>query len=107
MVDEPDHVELGLFCTEVYRALSRVMSGKELDELGQSVHDGINLLALSRTSDVDSEPHSNAFSTPGPWQISMESSSSWDKRSRVSRRFHAKNNKETITAWRLDLDTIP
>ena len=30
----------------------------------------------------------------------------WDKRSAVSRRFHAKNNKKTIATWKLDLDKI-
>jgi len=27
----------------------------------------------------------------------------WGKRNAVSRRFHAKNDEETIAAWRLDL----
>jgi hypothetical protein len=30
----------------------------------------------------------------------------WGKRNAVSRRFHAKNNKETIAIWKLDLDKI-
>ena len=30
----------------------------------------------------------------------------WGKRNAVSRRFHAKNDKEMITNWKLDLDEI-
>lgn len=30
----------------------------------------------------------------------------WGRRNAVARRFHASDNKETITAWRLDLDKI-
>lgn len=46
MVNELDCVELGLFCADVCRVLGRVTSRKELDELGQSVPDAINLLGL-------------------------------------------------------------
>ena len=44
MANELDCVELGLFCADVCRVLGRVMNGKELGELGQSVHNAINLL---------------------------------------------------------------
>ena len=30
----------------------------------------------------------------------------WSKRNVISRRFHAKDDKETIDTWRLDLDKI-
>ena len=30
----------------------------------------------------------------------------WSKRNAVSRRFHAKNDREKIATWRLDLDKI-
>ena len=30
----------------------------------------------------------------------------WGKRNMISRRFHAKDDKETIAVWRLDLDKI-
>lgn len=43
MVDGLGYVELGLFCAYVCRALDWGTKGKRLDELGQSVHDAINL----------------------------------------------------------------
>ena len=30
----------------------------------------------------------------------------WDKRNMIFRRFHAKDDRETIATWRLDLDKI-
>ena len=44
MVNEQDHVELGLFCADVCRALDQATNGKKLDDLSQSVYDAINLL---------------------------------------------------------------
>jgi hypothetical protein len=46
MVNNPDYVELGLFCADVCRALDRGISGKKLDELSQPVYDATNQLAL-------------------------------------------------------------
>ena len=46
MVGELEYVELGLYCANVCRALDRGMNGKKLDELSQSVYDGINQLTL-------------------------------------------------------------
>ena len=45
MVDEPDYVELGLFCADVCRALDLGIRGKKPDELGRSVCDAIDRLA--------------------------------------------------------------
>jgi len=41
-MNELDHVELGLFCAGVCRALDQGTNGKKPDELGQSVYDAIN-----------------------------------------------------------------
>ena len=39
-----DYVELGLFCSDICRALDRGTNGKKLDDLSQSVCDAINQL---------------------------------------------------------------
>ena len=44
MTNALDYVELGLFCSDICRALDRGMNGKKLDDLGQSVCDAINQL---------------------------------------------------------------
>ena len=44
MINALDYVELGLFCSDICRALNRGMNGKKLDDLNQSVCDAINQL---------------------------------------------------------------
>jgi len=44
MINEPDYVELGLFCADVCRTLDRGTNGKKLDELSLSVYDAISQL---------------------------------------------------------------
>lgn len=44
MADEPDYVELGLFCADVCRAVDRGMNGKKPDEFSQSLHDAMGVL---------------------------------------------------------------
>lgn len=44
MLNELAHVELGLFCAEICKALDQGMRGKKLGDLNQSVCDAINHL---------------------------------------------------------------
>jgi len=44
MIDALYYVELGLFCSDICRALDRGMDGKKLEDLNQSVCDAINQL---------------------------------------------------------------
>lgn len=44
MANDAEYVGLGLYCAEICRALERGMDGKELNELSESVRDGINRL---------------------------------------------------------------
>jgi len=46
MVNEPDYVELGLFCADISRALDRGTNGKKPDELNQSVYSAINQFSM-------------------------------------------------------------
>ena len=45
-VDGLDHVELGLFCANICRALDRGTNGKKMDDLSQSAYDAINGLTV-------------------------------------------------------------
>jgi len=44
MINAMDYVELGLFCSDVCRALDQGMDGKRLNDLSKSVCDAINQL---------------------------------------------------------------
>ena len=44
MANEVDHLELGLSCADICRALERGMDGKKLKDLRKSVCDAINQL---------------------------------------------------------------
>jgi len=44
MINALDYVELGLFCSDICRALDRGMDGKKLDDLSQSVCNAIGQL---------------------------------------------------------------
>ena len=46
MVNKTDYVDLGLACADVCRALDRGMSGRRVDQLGQSVFEAIGQLTL-------------------------------------------------------------
>ena len=46
MSNKSEYVELGLICAEVCGALKRGMNGKELDDLSQSVREGMEQLTL-------------------------------------------------------------
>ena len=44
MINALDYVELGLFCSDICKALDRGMNGKKLEDLNQPVCDAINQL---------------------------------------------------------------
>jgi len=44
MINDADYVDLGLACADVCRALDRVIHGRGVDELGQSVFEAIEQL---------------------------------------------------------------
>ena len=46
MVNEPDCVELGLFCADICRVLDQGTNEKKPDELSQSVYGAINQLSV-------------------------------------------------------------
>ena len=50
MSNRVDYVELGLVCANICTALDRGLSGKELNDLNNSVREAINQLKTSVTS---------------------------------------------------------
>jgi len=46
MINAMDYVELGLFCSDICRALDRGMNEKKLNDLSQSMCDAINQLTM-------------------------------------------------------------
>ncbi|KAF9793424.1 kinase-like domain-containing protein [Thelephora terrestris] len=87
MVDKMDYVELGLACVDVCSALERAISDRREDQLDRSV-----LGAIEHLTTTSTEIQKNIVEV--------------GKRSAVSRVLHAKKDKDTIAAWRLDLDRI-
>ncbi|KAF9787200.1 P-loop containing nucleoside triphosphate hydrolase protein, partial [Thelephora terrestris] len=85
--NEPDYVELGLFCAEVCEVFDHGLKGRQLDELSQPV-----LRAVERLTTTLAEIKK---------RITKES-----KQNAVSRILHAKSDKEAIIAWRQDLNRV-
>ncbi|KAF9643251.1 hypothetical protein BDM02DRAFT_3132560 [Thelephora ganbajun] len=87
MIKKVDYVELGLACAEVCGVLDRGMNGRREDQISQSVFEAIERLT---TTVAEIERNVDELG----------------RRNRISRLFHAKNDKDAIAAWRLDLNRI-
>ncbi|KAF9650091.1 hypothetical protein BDM02DRAFT_3112699 [Thelephora ganbajun] len=87
MINKVDYVELGLACADVCRALDRGMNGRQVDQISQLVFEAIEQLTTTVT-----EIQRNIVER--------------GKRRVISRLFHAKNDKDTIAAWRLDINRV-
>jgi len=107
MINEREYVELGLGCADICRALDRGMRGKTLDDLSQSVCEAINQLTTWVKSMMRSLNGSLNDGldrrTVAEIQRKVIKQSG---RNAVSRLFHAKNDKETIAAWKINLNRI-
>ncbi|KAF9646946.1 hypothetical protein BDM02DRAFT_2864860 [Thelephora ganbajun] len=86
-IRKADYVELGLACADICGALDRGMNGRQEDQIGQSV-----LEAIERLTTTVVEIRRNVDEL--------------GKQKRISRFFHARDDKDTIAAWRLDLNRI-
>lgn len=87
IANDQDHVELGLNCADICKALDRGMKGKKTEDLSQSVHEAITQLTTT-VAEVQND-------------IRKQS-----ERNRVSRLLHARNDKDKIAAWKSELDRI-
>ena len=107
MANEADYVEIGLTCADICTALGRGMNGKGPDDLSQSVRDAIAQL----TTWVQLAVHGLEQLTDDVLDCRTVAEIQkrvikQSRRNAVSKLFHARNDKETITAWKMDLNRI-
>ena len=107
MVNVMDYVDLGLTCADICNALGRGMNGKRLNELSQSVYDAIaQLTTWVRSAVYGSDSFTDAVHDHRTVAEIQRRVIKQSRRNVVSRLFHAKNDKETIAAWKSDLNRI-
>jgi len=106
MVKKADYVELGITCAEVCEALDLGMGGRQADQLSRSVLGAIEKLTrwvepAMRTPDDFLTRFSIRTMDEAQRHIIERS-----KRNAISRRYHAKEDKEAIATWKLDLNGV-
>ena len=106
MANKSDYVELGLACADVCKALERGMNGKKLDDLSQSVREAIE--QLTRLVNPRIHIMHDSFTALDRRTVEEIQGRIVEKgqRNLLSRLVHAKNDKDTIAAWKLDLNRI-
>ncbi|KAF9787249.1 hypothetical protein BJ322DRAFT_711299 [Thelephora terrestris] len=87
MINERDYVELGLSCADICRVLDRGISGNNSQNLSQPVREAISQLTTT-VADIQRKATKQSI------------------RGTASRLLHAKNDKETIAAWKSDLNRM-
>lgn len=87
MTNRSDYIEIGLSCADVCQAFDRGLGDKGSYELSQSVLEAIEQLTTTVTA-IQAKV------------VKQE------KRSPVSKVFHAKDDKDTIAAWKQDLNRV-
>ena len=107
MGNKTDYIELGLACAEICEALKQETNGRKLEDLSQSVRDAIAQLktwAKLMTRGFDNSLiHSLDRRTVDKIH---EKVSEKGERNRFSRALQAKSDKDTIAAWKSDLNRI-
>jgi len=107
MINKRDYVELGLGCIDICTALERGMGGKKPDDLSPSVCEAINQFTTWVKTDGTQFGWftDDALVRRTVGEI-REKIIKRNERNAVSRLVHAKNDKERIGAWKLDLIRI-
>ena len=107
MANEQDYVDLGLSCADICKALKRGMDGRSLDDLSKSVRDSINqlttwvevLIHISCSSPYHGLDRRTVAEVQG--EVLKRS-----ERGRISRFFHARDEKDVVAAWKSDLNRL-
>ena len=110
MANKLDYVELSLACADVCGALDRGMKGRRANELSRSVHEAIEqlttwvqlVIVVRKVLNASAYRALNRRTVAGIQEKIVEKGG----RNLVSRLAHAKNDKETIATWKLDLNRI-
>ena len=104
MANEQDYIDLGLSCANVCKALEQGMDGKTINDLSESAYDAINQLTtwveLATRISCSSTYHCRDHRTVEAIQERVL------KRSRISRIFYLRDEKDAIVAWKSDLSRI-
>ena len=107
MSNQQDCVDLGLFCADVCKSLDRGLKGRRLDELSQSVLEGIQQLTTCVRPSVHTLSDSvNLFFNRRTVAEIETKIVKQGGRNPVLRLFNAKNDKEKIAGWMLSLNRI-
>ena len=107
MGNKTDYIELGLACAEICEALKQETNGRKLEDLSQSVRDAIaqlKMCAKLMTRGFDNSLM-HALDRRTVDKI-HEKVSEKGERNRFSRALQAKSDKDTIAAWKSDLNRI-
>jgi hypothetical protein len=100
MINERDYVELGLSCADICRVLDRGISGNNSQNLSQPVREAISqLTTLFREFARSTSFHRTVADI-------QRKATKQSIRGTASRLLHAKNDKETIAAWKSDLNRM-
>ena len=107
MGNKTDYVELGLACAEICEALKQETNGRKLEDLSQSVRDAIAQLKtwaklMTRGFDNSLTPVLDRRTVDKIHEKVTEKG----ERNRFSRALQAKSDKDTIAAWKSDLNRI-
>jgi len=107
MVNEVDYVELGLSCADVCKALDRGMGGRGLDKLSQAACNAIHQLTTcaEQVMHMPGDSLNRVLNRRTIAEIQRKVIKQSGRNS-ASRLFYAKYDKETIAAWKMDLNRI-
>ena len=106
-MNKTDYVDLGLACADVCKVLDRGVRGRRADELSQPMFEAIEQLMTSV------KPMGSISSTAAYRALNRRTIAEIQRRiiekgqqNLFSRLAHAKDDKDTLASWRLDLNKI-
>ena len=107
MANEQDYVDIGLSCADVCKALERGMGGKKLDDVSKSVCDAINQLTMWVRPAIYISCSSTYYDLDHRTVATIqENVMKQSGRHRIFRFFRSGEDKDTIAAWKSDLNWI-
>lgn len=105
IANKSDYIEIGLSCADVCAAIDRGLGKKGSYELSQSVLEAIGQLTTWAEPAICTSGRPLIFNGRTVAAIQAKILRQ-EKRNPVSRLFHAKDDKDTIAAWKQDLNRM-